>query len=80
MEIKIQAVNFDAQEKLQEFVNKKVEKRAKSYDDIKKVEVQLKVVKPATALNKNVSMNVGIPGVPVFVEKTCDTFEEGIDK
>ena len=41
--------------------------------------MQLKVVKPATALNKNVSMNVGIPGVPVFVEKTCDTFEEGID-
>ena len=79
MEIKIQAVNFDAQEKLQEFVNKKVEKLSKSYDDIKKVEVQLKVVKPATALNKNVSMNVGIPGVPVFVEKTCDTFEEGID-
>ena len=79
MEIKIQAVNFDAQEKLQEFVNKKVEKLSKSYDDIKKVEVQLKVVKPATALNKNVSMNVGIPGVPVFVEKTCDTFEEGVD-
>ena len=48
MEIKIQAVNFDAQEKLQEFVNKKVEKLSKSYDDIKKVEVQLKVVKPAT--------------------------------
>ena len=79
MEIKIQAVNFDAQEKLQEFVNKKVEKLSKSYDDIKKVEVQLKVVKPATALNKHVSMNVGIPGVPVFVEKTCDTFEEGVD-
>ena len=79
MEIKIQAVNFDAQEKLQEFVNKKVEKLSKSYDDIKKVEVQLKVVKPATALNKHVSMNVGISGVPVFVEKTCDTFEEGVD-
>ena len=44
MEIKIQAVNFDAQEKLQEFVNKQVEKLSKSYDDIKKVEVQLKVV------------------------------------
>ncbi|MDO4960112.1 MAG: ribosome-associated translation inhibitor RaiA [Prevotellaceae bacterium] len=79
MEIKIQAVNFDAQEKLQEFVNKKVEKLSKSYDDIQKVEVQLKVVKPATALNKHVSMNVGIPGAPVFVEKTCDTFEEGVD-
>lgn len=79
MEIKIQAVHFDATEKLQEFVTKKVEKLSKSYDDIKKVEVQLKVVKPATAMNKETSINVSIAGTPVFVEKTCDTFEEGID-
>lgn len=79
MEIKIQAVHFDATEKLQEFVTKKVEKLSKSYDDIKKVEVQLKVVNPATAMNKETSINVSIAGTPVFVEKTCDTFEEGID-
>lgn len=79
MEIKIQAVHFDATEKLQEFVTKKVEKLSKSYDDIKKVEVQLKVVKPATAMNKETSINVSVAGTPVFVEKTCDTFEEGID-
>ena len=52
MEIKIQALHFDATEKLQEFVNKKVSKLQKSYEDIQKVEVQLKVVKPQTALNK----------------------------
>lgn len=79
MEIKIQAVHFDATEKLQEFVTKKVEKLSKSYDDIKKVEVQLKVVKPATAMNKETSINVSVAGTPVFVEKTCNTFEEGID-
>ena len=79
MEIKIQALHFDATEKLQEFVTKKVEKLAKSYEDIQKVEVQLKVVKPQTALNKQTSINVVIPGQPQFVEKTCDTFEEGID-
>lgn len=79
MEIKIKAVNFDATEKLQEFATKKVEKLSKSYEDIQKVEVQLKVVKPATALNKETSISVGTPGAPIFVEKTCDTFEEGID-
>ena len=42
MEIKIQAVHFDATEKLQEFTTKKVEKLSRSYEDIKKVEVQLK--------------------------------------
>ena len=79
MEIKIQAVHFDATEKLKEFATKKVEKLAKSYEDIKKVEVQLKLVKPQTALNKEVSLSVVIPGVTQYVEKTCDTFEESID-
>ena len=43
MEILIQSIRFDATEKLQEFVTKKVEKLEKSYEDIQKVEVQLEV-------------------------------------
>ena len=80
MEIKIQAVHFDATEKLQEFATKKVEKLSRSYEDIKKVEVQLKVEKPQTAMNKTTSISVAIPGGTQFVEKTCDTFEESIDQ
>ncbi len=80
MEILIQSIRFDATEKLQEFVTKKVEKLEKSYEDIQKVEVQLKVEKPATALNKTTSLTVAVPGNTLFVEKTCDTFEEGIDQ
>ena len=62
MEIKIQSIHFDATEKLQAFIEKKVAKLEKSYEDIQKVEVQLKVVKPATALNKETSMTVNVPG------------------
>lgn len=79
MEIRIQSIHFDATEKLQDFINKKVEKLQKSYEDIQKVEVQLKVEKPATALNKTTSLTVKAPGNTFFVEKTCDTFEEGVD-
>ena len=79
MEIKIQAIHFDATDKLQSFVNKKVEKLQKTYEDITKAEVQLKVVKPATSLNKQTSLTVTVPGTSLFVEKTCDTFEEGVD-
>jgi len=79
MEIRIQSIRFDATEKLQAFINKKAEKLQKSYEDIQKVEVQLKVVKPATAMNKETSMTVTVPGTTLFVEKTCDTFEEGVD-
>lgn len=79
MEVKVQSIHFDATEKLQAFIEKKTAKLEKSFDDIQKVEVQLKVVKPATALNKETSMTVSVPGNTLFVEKTCDTFEEGID-
>ena len=75
MEIKIQSIHFDATEKLQAFIEKKVAKLEKSLDDIQKVEVQLKVVKPATAQNKEVSLSVTAPGTTLFVEKTSDTFE-----
>lgn len=80
MEVKIQSIHFDATEKLQAFVEKKVAKLEKSYEDIQKVEVQLKVVKPATALNKEASLTVTVPGTTLFVEKTCDSFEEGVDQ
>lgn len=79
MEIKIQSIHFDATEKLQEFIEKKVAKLEKTCEEVQKVEVQLKVVKPATAQNKETSLSVNVPGTTLFVEKTCDTFEEGID-
>ncbi len=80
MEVKIKPIHFDATEKLQAFIEKKVAKLEKSFEDVQKVEVQLKVVKPATALNKETSLTVTVPGGnPLFVTKTCDTFEEGVD-
>ncbi len=79
MEIKIQSIHFDATEKLEAFIEKKVAKLEKSYEDIQKVEVQLKVVKPATAQNKETSITVTVPGSTLHVTKTNDTFEEGID-
>ena len=79
MEIKIQSIHFDATEKLQDFIEKKVAKLEKTFEDIKTAEVQLKVVKPATAQNKETSLTVSVPGQTLFVKKTCDTFEEGVD-
>ena len=79
MEIKIQSIHFDANEKLELFIQKKVEKLQKAYEDVQNVDVQLKVVKPATAMNKQASLSSSVPGSTLFVEKTCDTFEEAVD-
>ena len=79
MEIKIQSIHFDATEKLQAFIEKKVAKLEKSFEDIQKVEVQLKVVKPAAVGNKEASLSVAVPGSTLFVEKTSDSCEESVD-
>ena len=80
MEMKIQSIHFDATEQLKAFIEKETAKLEKSYEDIQKVEVQLKVVKPATALNKETAITVAVPGNTLYVEKVCDTFEEGVDQ
>ena len=80
MELSVKSIKFDATDQLQAFIQKKVTKLEKFCSDIRKVEVSLKVVKPATALNKQASIKVLLPGEDLFVEKTCDTFEEAIDQ
>lgn len=80
MDINVKAIKFDATDKLQEFIQKKVSKLDKFCDDIRKVEVSLKIVKPATALNKEVSIAVSLPGNELHVEKISDTFEEAINQ
>ena len=79
MEVRIQAIHFDASEKLQDFIQKKVAKLEKFCDDIKKVEVSLKVVKPETAENKEAGVKVLVPNGELYANKICDTFEEAID-
>ncbi len=79
MEIRIQSIHFDATEKLQAFIDKKVGKIAKSCDAAAKAEVVLKVVKPETAMNKEVQVRIDVPGAMLHAEKVCDTFEEGVD-
>ena len=80
MEVRIQAIHFDASEKLQDFIQKKVAKLEKFCDDIKKVEVSLKVVKPETALNKEAGIKVLAMNGEFCAEKVSDTFEESVDE
>lgn len=79
MDIRIQSIHFDASEQLRSFIQKKVVKLEKYYDDIKKVEVSLKVVKPETVENKEAGVKVIVPNGECYASKVCDTFEEAVD-
>lgn len=79
MDIRIQSVHFDATEKLQAFIQKKVSKLEKYSDDIMSADVILKVVKPESNLNKDASIKLKVKNDELFAGKTAETFEEAID-
>lgn len=80
MEIRIQAIHFDINARLSEFINRKAERLVRHYPAITDVDVSLRVVKPETALNKQVIFKVVLPSSPDLVaDKTADTFEEAVD-
>ena len=79
MELKIKSIRFDANGKLHDFIEKKLAKLKKASDQIGTAEVTLKVVKPETVKNKSTGIKITVPNGELFAEKTCDTFEEGVD-
>lgn len=80
MEIRIQSIHFDATERLKAFIEKKVSKLEKFYEDINVAEVTLKVVKPETAMNKEAGIKLLIPSGDLYAEKVKDSFEEAISE
>jgi ribosomal subunit interface protein len=80
MNIQLSTVHFTADQKLVDFVNKKVPKLDTYFEGIIGAEVILKVVKPETANNKVAEVKLSIPGADyLFAEKQADSFEEAID-
>ncbi len=80
MEIRIQAIHFDATSQLEEFIQKKVRKLEQYFDGIISAEVTLKVVKPETSMNKEAAILLQVKNGECFAEKVKDTFEESVDE
>ena len=76
MDIRVQSVKFDADVKLLDFIDKKVGKLDKFYDEIIKTEVTLSLL-PDNA-NKDVKIKIAMPGKELFIEKNASTFEDAI--
>ena len=74
MEVRIQTLKFDADQKLLDFIEKKLEKLPKYYDGVRNVEVTLSLLPDFD--NKNVKIIVDIPGNELFVERNAAKFED----
>ncbi|HCE56468.1 MAG TPA: ribosome-associated translation inhibitor RaiA [Prolixibacteraceae bacterium] len=80
MEVKINSVHFNADQKLLDFVNKKVSKLDTFFEGIINAEVTLKLDKPEATKNKISELKISIPSNGyLFAKKQADTFEEATD-
>ncbi len=79
MNIQVNTVHFTPDQKLIDFVNKKVSKLDTFLEGIVGAEVIMKVVKPESVNNKVAEIRLSIPGADLFAEKQADSFEEAID-
>ena len=80
MNIQVKTVHFTADQKLIDFVNKKVPKLDIYFEGIIGAVVTMKVVKPETVNNKLAEIKLSIPGSDyLFAEKQADSFEEALD-
>ena len=78
METRIQSVHFDASAQLLEYVEKKVAKIEKLCDGATSLEVTMKLIKPETAMNKEVALNLSSSFGEMFAAKVSDTFEDAL--
>lgn len=79
MKVNIQAVNFNVDRKLVDFLNERLEKLEQYYDKIVGIDVFLKLENSSDKENKSADFIVKIPGDDLVVKKTAKSFEEASD-
>ncbi|MFZ1496158.1 MAG: ribosome-associated translation inhibitor RaiA, partial [Saprospiraceae bacterium] len=76
----MQAVHFSADQKLLDFIEKKLNKLDHYFGKITDVNVTLKLENAGQIKDKIAEIRLGVPGGFVIVRETCKTFETAIDR
>lgn len=81
MKLQMHSIHFDADRKLLDAVQQKLNKLDHFYDRITGGEVFLKVVKGASSKvhDKLIEIKINLPGNTLFVKELGQTFEEALD-
>ncbi|TPV35518.1 ribosome-associated translation inhibitor RaiA [Paucihalobacter ruber] len=79
MKVNTQSVNFTADKKLIDFIQKRMDKLELFYDKVIQADVYLKVENTSDKENKIFEARVEVPGDTFVVKKQCKSFEEGAD-
>ena len=74
--INVKSLKFDADEKLLDFIEKKVGKVEKFFDKLGEIDVTLSLRPDAE--NKSVKLQTRFPGEDLVIERHARTFEEAV--
>lgn len=79
MQIQVQSIHFDADQKLIVFIEEKIGKLSQFHDQIIGSEVYLRLDKSDVKENKIAEIKLSVPGKDLFAKRQCKTFEEATD-
>lgn len=79
MQVQVQSIHFDADQKLVNFVEAKMGKLATFHDRILRGEVFLRLDRSDIKENKIAEVRIAVPGRELFAKKQRSTFEEAAD-
>ncbi|MFQ3212919.1 MAG: putative sigma-54 modulation protein [Marivirga sp.] len=79
MKLQMHSIHFDADEKLLDFIQKRVDKLETFYDRFIDGEVFLRLDKDNQNENKIVEIKLNIPGLQLFAKERKDSFEAATD-
>ena len=79
MQITIHSVRFDADQKLLNFINKKIEKLTQFDDELISSDVFLRIENDTDKTNKLVEVRINTGFNELFASKKCESFVEAVD-
>lgn len=79
MQIQVHSIHFDADEKLINFIEEKLEKLTQFHDHIIGGEVFLRLENADNKENKVAEIKLLVPGKDLFAKRQCKSFEEATD-
>ncbi len=79
MKVQMHSIRFDADQKLLDYIQKKIDKLDKFYDRVIDGEVYMRLDKDDNMENKIIELKLNIPGTQLFVKERSRTFEAATD-
>ncbi len=79
MNVKIQSMKFDADKKLVDFIQGKMDKMDRFVENALNAVVTLRIDKDDEQGNKVAGVKIEVAGGELLAERRCKTFEEAVD-